>query len=268
MSPVGRPVAFIAALGYEGWKADAVAESITGAGYDAVEWTMAHADDLRSPAAALACQQDLVTGGADALSTTLDAIEKVADAEIATLNVLTGPNLWEDGARVRDDEEAWGLALASLERVCARAAELDVTIGFEPCWGTLAHDAATAQRVLDAVPVSVTFDPSHFVMTGDDIPGLVRRWGDRIAHVHLKDAFGRQGRDGEDFIFCLLGEGRVPWPEFFDALDEVGYAGPLSVEFEAYRYYAQVLGSDPEAAARLARAQVDALLRGAGDPPP
>lgn len=263
MNPSRRPVAFIAALGYEGWEAAAVAESLLGAGYDAVEWTMAHADDLRSPAAALACQQDLVTGGAEALRTTIDAIEKAADAGISTVNVVTGPNLWEDGARERDDEEAWDLALGSLERACARATELGVTIGFEPCWGTLAHDAATAQRVLDAVPVSVTFDPSHFVMTGDDIPELARRWGERIAHVHLKDAFGRAGRDGEDFIFCLLGEGGVPWPEFFATLDEVGYDGPLSVEFEAYRYYEQVLGSDPEAAAQLARAQVDALLTGA-----
>ncbi len=96
----------------------------------------------------------------------------------------------------------------------------------------------------------------------------MRRWGDRIAHVHLKDAFGRPGQDGEDFIFCLLGEGCVPWAEFFTALDEVSYEGPLSVEFEAYRYYEQVLGSDPEAAARLARTQVDALLRGAREPSP
>ena len=153
-----------------------------------------------------------------------------------------------------------GIALRALELACTRGAELGVRIGFEPCWGTLAHDAATAQRVLDSVPVSVTFDPSHFVMTVDDIPELVRRWGDRIVHVHLKDAFGRPGMDGVDFLFCMLGEGRVPWPELIAALDEVGYEGPLSVEFEAYRYYEQVLGEDPEAAAVLARGQIAALL--------
>ena len=62
----GRPIAFIAALGYEGWEADAVADSLLGVGYDSVEWTMAHAETLRAPSAALACQQDLVTGGAEA----------------------------------------------------------------------------------------------------------------------------------------------------------------------------------------------------------
>lgn len=42
-----RPIGFIAALGYEEMAADAVVESLLGAGYDGVEWTMAHADELR-----------------------------------------------------------------------------------------------------------------------------------------------------------------------------------------------------------------------------
>lgn len=256
-----RPIGFIAALGYEEMTAEAVVESLLGAGYDGVEWTMAHADELSEPALALACQQDLVTGGEAAAATTIDAIERASAAGIGLVNVLTGPNLWEGGAP-RDDEEAWALALRGLEAACRRGEELGVTVGLEPCWGTLAHDAATAQRVLDAVPVAVTFDPSHFVMSGDDIPALARRWGERIVHVHLKDAFGRPGMDGEDFIFCMLGEGLVPWPELFDALDEVGFAGAMSVEFEAYRYYEQILGGDPGRAAALAREQVAALLAG------
>jgi sugar phosphate isomerase/epimerase len=254
-----RPLTFIASLGFEQRPAAEVAAELAAAGYDGVEWTMAHVDDLRQPSPALACQQDLVTGGASALERTLHAIERAHEAGIGTVNVLTGPNLWEPGARPRDDEQAWATALGSLEAACARAEPLGVAIGFEPCWGTLAHDAQTARRVLDQVPVSVTFDPSHFVMTGDDIPSLVREWGERIVHVHLKDAFGRPGMEDEDFHFCLLGEGHVPWPEFFEALDDAGYDGPLSVEFEAYRYYESVLGGDPVAAARLAAEQVAAL---------
>jgi sugar phosphate isomerase/epimerase len=260
VSPARRPLAFIAALDYERWVAGDVVESLQRSGYDAVEWTMAHAADLRQPAVALACQQDLVSGGDEALRTTLSAIELAAEAGIATVNVVTGPNLWEPGAEARSDESAWSTALRSLDSACSRAEQLGVSLGFEPCWGTLAHDAETAQRVLDAVPVSVTFDPSHFVVNGEDTPTLVRRWAQRIVHVHLKDAFGRPGRDGVDFHFCLLGEGLVPWPELLEALDEVGYEGPLSVEFEAYRYYHQVLRADPEAAASLARSQVSALL--------
>lgn len=260
MSSPSRPIAFIAALGFEDRSSAEVVSALSTAGYDSVEWTMAHAGDLRQPAAALACQQDLVTHGMAALESTMQAVERASAAGIETVNVLSGPNLWEEGARRRDDEEAWSIALAALDSICERGREVGVRIGFEPCWGTLAHDAETAQRVLDSVPVSVTFDPSHFVMSGDDIAELVRRWGDRIVHVHLKDAFGRPGMEGEDFIFCQLGEGKVPWPELLRALDEVGYRGPLSVEYEAYGYFESVLGSDPEAAARLARDQVAALL--------
>jgi len=175
--------------------------------------------------------------------------------------VLTGPNLWEGAPRdLVADETTWTRVLIGLEQICEHGEKTGVAIGLEPCWGTLAHDAATADRVLEAVPISINFDPSHFVMTGDPIPELITRWGDRVVHFHLKDAFGRPGFEGEDFIFCLLGEGEVPWREVFTALDSIEYGGAMSVEFEAYRYYEQILGSDPGAAARLAREQVAALL--------
>jgi len=188
---VKRDISFIAALDYEDRPAAEVVESLTGAGFDSVEWTMAHAGELLAPASALACQMDLVTGGEAAVEETFRGIEAAAAAGIPIVNVLTGPNLWEKGAVARDDEAAWGIALGALEKIVSRGEEAGVKIGFEPCWGTIARDAETAQRVLDAVPVSVTFDPSHFVMTGDPIPELIRRWGDRIVHFHLKDAFGR-----------------------------------------------------------------------------
>ena len=255
----GRRLGFIAALDFETWDARAVADGLCEIGYDGVEWTMVHARTLVEPTIALACQQDLVTGGDAAVARTVEALELAAERGIGVVNLLCGPNLWEPGAVRRDDEAAWSTALRGLERICARAAALGVRAALEPCWGTLAHDAPTAERVLAAVPVDVVMDPSHFVMPRDDIPGLVRAWGDRIAHVHLKDAFGSRGLEGEHFHFCLLGEGGVPWSAFFAALDDVGYAGAMSVEFEAYRYYEQVLHSDPLAAARLALEQVRAL---------
>jgi sugar phosphate isomerase/epimerase len=45
-----------------------------------------------------------------------------------------------------------------------------------------------------------------------------RAVGDRIKHVHLKDSAGLPGRDGETFIFPLLGEGQVDWVSFFAAM--------------------------------------------------
>ena len=261
IEPPDLELSFMAVLDFEDWKADDVVAAITGAGFDSVEWSMSHVDSLLGPASALACQQDLVSAGNEAVEITLKAIDAAAEARIPVVNVVTGPNLWEEGAKPNHgDEETWNRVLTSLETICTRGEENGVAIALEPCWGTLAHDAETAQRVLDAVPISVNFDPSHFVMTGDPIPELVERWGERIVHFHLKDAFGKQGMEGEDFIFCLLGEGEVPWPETFQQLVDIEYTGALSVEFEAYRYYEQVLGRDPAAAARLSYEQARALI--------
>lgn len=264
----GRPISFIANVGYETWPAERVVESLTARGYDSVEWTLDHLGSLLAPASALAAQADFVSRGEDAVKETLAAIEAAAEAAIGVVNVVTGPNLWEAGAVPLYDDKAWSAALSGLEQAVRRGNQVGVKIGFEPCWGTLAPDAERAERVLAEVDVSVTFDPSHFVMTGDDIPSLIRAWGDRLVHFHLKDAFGRPGEEGVDFIFCLLGEGKVPWPEVFVALDEVGYRGALSVEFEAYTYLEQVLGGDPERAAALAMEQVRALAEkaAAGEP--
>lgn len=251
----------MAVLDFEEWESEKVLDAVLAAGFDSVEWTLAHRDSLRNPASALTCHQDLASHGKPAVEATLKGIDAAAAAGIGVVNVLTGPNLWENGARdFKADESTWTSVLTGLEQICDHGEKAGVTIGFEPCWGTLAHDATTAQRVLDSVPVSLNFDPSHFVMTGDPIPELIRRWQDRLVHFHLKDAFGRPGFEGEDFIFPLLGEGQVPWSETFAALDEVGYSGALSVEFEAYRYYEQILENDPVAATRLAREQVAALL--------
>jgi hypothetical protein len=75
--------------------------------------------------------------------------------------------------------------------------------------------------------------------------------GNELARMRLPGAVGRPGVMGETFIFPLLGEGQVPWPAVFAALDEVGYRGYLTVELGSFDYYRQVLASDPIAAARL-----------------
>jgi sugar phosphate isomerase/epimerase len=255
-----RPIAFLAEIGFTTRPSREVAGSLLDLGYDTIEWTMAHLSDLTEPACAIACQQDFVTNPVEGLIRTREAIQVAADHGIPVVNVVTGPNLWEPGAEARYDEKAWNDSLQALEAACAYAEPLGVSIGLEGCWGTLAHNEETMNRALEAVPCSVNLDPSHFVMEDDDIPSLVRAWGDRIVHVHLKDGFGQPGAEGTDFIFCMLGEGKVPWKEFFQALDEVEYTGPLSVEFEAYRYLDQILDNDPVAAAALSMQQVRALL--------
>jgi sugar phosphate isomerase/epimerase len=113
----------------------------------------------------------------------------------------------------------------------------------------IAFDIYSAERALDALDgreeFGFNFDPSHLLWQGVDPVEFINRFGDRIYHVHMKDAIvtldGRSGilsshldfgdpRRGWDFR--SLGRGAVNFEEIVRALNRVGYTGPLSVEWE------------------------------------
>jgi sugar phosphate isomerase/epimerase len=113
----------------------------------------------------------------------------------------------------------------------------------------IAFDIHTARRALEAVgnreEFGFNFDPSHLIWQGVDPVEFIREFPDRIYHVHIKDAIvtlnGRSGilashlnfgdaRRGWDFR--SPGRGGVNFEEIIRALNVVGYAGPLSVEWE------------------------------------
>lgn len=74
---------------------------------------------------------------------------------------------------------------------------------------------------------------------------FIRAFPDRIFHVHMKDALiRRNGRNGilgshlpfgdprRGWDFCSLGRGSVDFEQIIRALNDIGYTGPLSVEWE------------------------------------
>jgi sugar phosphate isomerase/epimerase len=113
----------------------------------------------------------------------------------------------------------------------------------------IAFDVYTAERALEALgrrpEFGFNFDPSHLIWQGVDPVEFLRAFPDRIYHVHLKDAIvrpgGRRGilashlnfgdsRRGWDFR--SLGRGSVNFEEILRALDDIGYEGPVSIEWE------------------------------------
>jgi sugar phosphate isomerase/epimerase len=150
--------------------------------------------------------------------------------------------------------QAWDMVRVAFDTLVPVAEESGVGLAVEGVFGHLVHDYYTTLELLrhyDSPALGINLDPSHGVLVGNDIPWVVRQLGSRIRHVHLKDAVGRPGMFGETFVFPLLGEGVVPWADTFSALDEVGYDGYLTVEFESWDYYRQVLHADPVEAARI-----------------
>ncbi len=113
----------------------------------------------------------------------------------------------------------------------------------------IAFDLYTAQRALEALDnreeFGFNFDPSHLHWQGVDPVEFIRAFPDRIYHVHVKDAIttldGRSGilashinfgdhRRGWDFR--SPGRGGVDFEEIGRALNDIGYDGPLSIEWE------------------------------------
>jgi sugar phosphate isomerase/epimerase len=120
---------------------------------------------------------------------------------------------------------------------------------FEVHPGQIAFDLYSAEMVLDALggreEFGFLFDPSHLHVQGVDPAEFVRRFGDRIFHVHIKDAaLSLNGRSGllnsylsagdvrRGWDFRAPGHGGVDWEGVIRALNHVGYEGPLSVEFK------------------------------------
>ncbi len=220
-STVDRPIGYVASdMG--GRSPAEIVELLVRAGYGAVDWTMEQFDPLRDPPERLLEMTELARGAGLEVAqlmvhqdhVALDAEvweERVRRAEcavyacdhadIASIGVLTGPNLWEPGAaRIGVDiseADAWRLAQGALDRVLDCGLERGVRVALEPCWGTLAHGRYRAEHILAGpkglgrnAALAVNFDPSHHALCGDDIAGAVWAWGGRIAHVHLKDVFG------------------------------------------------------------------------------
>jgi sugar phosphate isomerase/epimerase len=113
----------------------------------------------------------------------------------------------------------------------------------------IAFDIVTAQRALEALGGRKTFgfnfDPSHLLWQMIDPVRFLYEFHDRIYHVHMKDAaLQLNGRNGilsshlnfgspeRGWDFRSLGHGSVPFEEIIRALNHIGYAGPLSVEWE------------------------------------
>lgn len=115
--------------------------------------------------------------------------------------------------------------------------------------GQIAFDLHSAEMALDALDgreeFGFTFDPSHLHWQGLDPAEFLRRFPDRIYHVHVKDAAlhlnGRNGllasylpsgdpRRGWDFR--SPGHGGIDWEAIIRALNDINYDGPLSVDWK------------------------------------
>lgn len=138
------------------------------------------------------------------------------------------------------------------------AADNNVKIAIENCpmifskdeWPS-GHNVAYSPKIwremfaLFGPTVGLNLDPSHLVWQMIDIERVIREFGSRIYHTHVKDMeIDREGLYENGIMSAgigwqrprLPGYGEVNWPRFVSTLSQVGYDGVLCVEHEDRRY--------------------------------
>jgi len=185
----------------------------------------------------------------------IDAAKAAKKLGIGVVNGFTGSSIWH---------LLYSFPPASKEMIDAGYADfakrftpiLDafkkegIKFGLEVHPTEIAFDIASAQRAVDAVRghecFGFNYDPSHFGYQHVDYVKFIRTFGKRIFHCHMKDVWWGHG-DGTvgvfgghtDFTdprrywdFRSIGHGDINFEEIIVALNDVGYQGPLSIEWE------------------------------------
>ncbi len=173
---------------------------------------------------------------------------------VKIVNGFTGSKIWKTvalfppvppqmiDAGYKDFADRWNPILDEFDKY-------GVKFALEVHPSEIAYDFWTAGKVLDAIgnrpAFGFNFDPSHLYWQMTDPTEFVYEYGPKIYHMHVKESVrnlnGRNGvlgshlffgdrRRGWDFV--SPGRGGVPWERVFRALNDVGYKGPLSIEWE------------------------------------
>jgi D-psicose/D-tagatose/L-ribulose 3-epimerase len=127
------------------------------------------------------------------------------------------------GAGPTEDEWTWGIAGM---RAAAEHAEknqvllcLEYLNRFETYLLNTMEDSARFAREVGHDHCRLMYDTFHANIEEKDIPQAIRSGGDLIRHVHISE------NDRS-----TPGSGNIRWTENFDALNEIGYDGWLTVE--------------------------------------
>jgi inosose dehydratase len=220
-----------------------------------------------------------LAGQMDELSTLLDTFDEAA----TRFGPPPKPTLADGGAPHRRhnlgrsasdrslglDDAAWGRFGEGVARVIGYCRGRGYEPTLHPEAGTYIEAEWEIERALEVSEIGLCLETGHQVVGGGDPLAALRRWGDRVNHVHVKDAKREiidrvvaAGKPVEDIwtdrAFCPLGEGDVALDDILATLRSTGYSGWLVVEQDI------MPGPGDPADAHAAQVANRELLRAAG----
>ena len=151
----------------------------------------------------------------------------------------------DDKKRVLTDEE-WDRFTTGLNKLGKIAADRGFKLCFHHHMGTVVQTSEETDRMMantDPRYVFLCYDTGHFTFAGEDPLAMLKKYVDRVGHVHLKDmrlpvveearknnwSFLQSVRNG---AFTVPGDGNVDFDPVFKVLADAGYQGWLLVEAE------------------------------------
>ena len=187
-----------------------------------------------------------------------DTARAAAKFGVKTVTGFTGSSVWHATYAFPPTTQAfWDKGFADFGRRFTPILDVfeqhDINFALEVHPTEIAFDIASSQRAIDAVNghrrFGFNFDPSHLAYQGVDYVKFIRLFHDRITHAHMKDVWWGKG-DGTVGVFGghtsfgdarrfwdfrSVGRGMVDFESIIVALNDIAYAGPLSVEWEDSR---------------------------------
>jgi len=153
------------------------------------------------------------------------------------------------------------------KEVLAYAKEKEVSIIIENCpmpgwnpdggWiGTISYSPELWEEMFSRLPFDnfgLNLDPSHLYWLGIDYIDVIKKFKEKIFHVHAKDTivfedkmstysiFGKQLKRKNEWDmgfwrYCMPGKGQIDWSKFIKELKSIGYDYVISIEHEDAEY--------------------------------
>ncbi len=150
-----------------------------------------------------------------------------------------------DDKYVMNDEE-WDMLCTGLNKLGKVAKDMGITLTFHHHMGTVVQTAAEIDRMMentDPELFNLLFDSGHLAYCGEDYMYILKKYINRIKHVHLKDirpdVIADVKAKGESFLqgvrkgtFTVPGDGVIDFEPIFKVLEENDYEGYVLVEAE------------------------------------
>jgi inosose dehydratase len=145
------------------------------------------------------------------------------------------------------NEEDYRRLGEALDSVTDIAESFGLSASYHPHLSTIVESPDELDKLMPLTRIGFCPDTAHLAAGGADPAAVIRKYPDRIRHVHLKDF------QKEPFNFLPLGEGELDFPDIIAAIRESGYDSWLMVELDGYN-------GDPREAAAISKKYLEKLL--------